>query len=258
VTHLRQRCWTSFSAATTPPPPFSTTFKPSSGSRGIFTARPTSSIRPTSASIRRTCCATENSSADGEAPCVGAPILLREDAEAAVSPRRHPLSEGAAPPTESCREKTNVSWPARSWRARSGAPTRRSATTTAAATAPACSARPTRASTVCPTRPTASAQRLDRLFECLEGVVRTCPECSKKKLPLGALLVHLNDAPWARERIAAWVADPTCRKTKHTPITDGSLPLTAIPRAARRTGRSVSRGARAAMPPSVPPPSAAA
>ena len=35
-------------------------------------------------------------------------------------------------------------------------------------------------------------------------------------------------------------------------------PLTAIPRAARRTGRSLSRGARAAMPPSVPPPSAAA
>ena len=23
-------------------------------------------------------------------------------------------------------------------------------------------------------------QRLDRLFECLEGVARTCPECSKK------------------------------------------------------------------------------
>ena len=39
---------------------------------------------------------------------------------------------------------------------------------------------------------------------------------------------------------------------------DGSLPSTAIPRAARRTGRSSSRGARAAMPPSVPPPSAAA
>ena len=37
-------------------------------------------------------------------------------------------------------------------------------------------------------------QRVDRLFECLEGVVRTCPECSKKKLPLGALTVHLNDA----------------------------------------------------------------
>ena len=32
---------------------------------------------------------------------------------------------------------------------------------------------------------------------------------------------------------------------------------TAIPRAARRTGRSLSREARAARPPSVPPPSAA-
>ena len=50
----------------------------------------------------------------------------------------------------------------------------------------------------------------------------------------------------------------TCRKTNHTPIIDGSLPFTAIPRAVRRTGRSLSRGARAAMPPSVPPPSAAA
>jgi len=28
-------------------------------------------------------------------------------------------------------------------------------------------------------------------------------------LPLGALIVHLNDAHhWTRERIAAWVADP--------------------------------------------------
>src|SRR5688500_15750566 len=33
-------------------------------------------------------------------------------------------------------------------------------------------------------------------------------ECSKKKLPLGALIVHLYDAHhWTRERIAAWVAD---------------------------------------------------
>jgi hypothetical protein len=78
----------------------------------------------------------------------------------------------------------------------------------AAATAPARSARPTRASTVCPdTADGVRPQRLDRLFECLEGVVRTCPECSKKKLPLGAL--HLNDAHhWTRERIAAWVAEP--------------------------------------------------
>jgi len=51
-------------------------------------------------------------------------------------------------------------------------------------------------------------QGTDRLFECLEGVVRTCPECSKKKLPLGALIVHLNDAHhWTRERIAARVPD---------------------------------------------------
>jgi hypothetical protein len=42
-------------------------------------------------------------------------------------------------------------------------------------------------------------QRLDRLFECLKGVVRTFPECRKKKLPLGALIVHLNDAHhWTR------------------------------------------------------------
>ena len=32
------------------------------------------------------------------------------------------------------------------------------------------------------------------------------PKCSKKKLPLGALIVHLNGAHhWTRERIAAWV-----------------------------------------------------
>jgi len=50
---------------------------------------------------------------------------------------------------------------------------------------------------------------LDRLFEGLEGVVRTCPECSEKELPLGALIVHVNDARhWTRERIAPWVADP--------------------------------------------------
>jgi hypothetical protein len=35
------------------------------------------------------------------------------------------------------------------------------------------------------------------------------PECSKNKLPLGALIVHLNDAHhWTGERIAAWIADP--------------------------------------------------
>jgi len=51
-------------------------------------------------------------------------------------------------------------------------------------------------------------------------------------------------------------ADASILRLDH--VTDGSLPLTAIPRAARRRGRSSSRGARAPMPPSVPPPSAAA
>jgi hypothetical protein len=42
------------------------------------------------------------------------------------------------------------------------------------------------------------------------------PECSKKKLPLGALIVHLNDAHhWTRERIAAWVADPDVPDESH-------------------------------------------
>ena len=55
-------------------------------------------------------------------------------------------------------------------------------------------------------RPPAAARSL---FDYLEGVVRPCPECSKKKLLLGALIVHLNDADhWTRERIAAWAADP--------------------------------------------------
>jgi hypothetical protein len=35
-------------------------------------------------------------------------------------------------------------------------------------------------------RPPAAARSL---FERPEGVVRSCPECSKKKLPLGALIV---------------------------------------------------------------------
>ena len=34
--------------------------------------------------------------ADREAPCLGAPLLLREDAETALCPRRHPVSEGPA------------------------------------------------------------------------------------------------------------------------------------------------------------------
>ncbi len=51
--------------------------------------------------------------------------------------------------------------------------------------------------------------RLDRFFDCLDGIVRRCPEGCKKRLPLGALIVHLNDDHhWSREQIAAWIDDP--------------------------------------------------
>jgi len=51
--------------------------------------------------------------------------------------------------------------------------------------------------------------RLDRLFDCLEGTLRTCPEGCKKRVALGSMILHLNDDHhWTRERIADWVAPP--------------------------------------------------
>jgi len=50
---------------------------------------------------------------------------------------------------------------------------------------------------------------LERLFDCLEYTLRGCPEGCKKRLALGAMILHLNDDhQWTRERIAAWVAPP--------------------------------------------------
>lgn len=50
-------------------------------------------------------------------------------------------------------------------------------------------------------------KRLERLFECLEGTIRSCPEGCKKRLILAAMIIHLNDDHhWDRERIATWVA----------------------------------------------------
>ena len=52
-------------------------------------------------------------------------------------------------------------------------------------------------------------RHLARLFECLENSVRACPEGCKKRLALGAMILHLNDDhQWTREQIAQWVAPP--------------------------------------------------
>jgi hypothetical protein len=57
---------------------------------------------------------------------------------------------------------------------------------------------------------------LERLFDCLEYTLRRCPEGCKKRIPLGAMILHLNDDHhWSRERIAAWVApEPTAEPSR--------------------------------------------
>lgn len=52
-------------------------------------------------------------------------------------------------------------------------------------------------------------RHLERLFDCLENTLRSCPEGCKKRLALGAMILHLNDDHhWTREAIARWVAPP--------------------------------------------------
>lgn len=52
-------------------------------------------------------------------------------------------------------------------------------------------------------------RHLERLFDCLEYTLRSCPEGCKKRLSLGAMIMHLNDDhQWTRETIAHWVALP--------------------------------------------------
>ena len=49
-------------------------------------------------------------------------------------------------------------------------------------------------------------ERLDRFFHCIDYVARRCPAGCKKSVPLGALIVHLNDDHrWTREQIASWL-----------------------------------------------------
>jgi hypothetical protein len=48
--------------------------------------------------------------------------------------------------------------------------------------------------------------RVWRLFDFLENTARRCPAGCHKRLPVAALMVHLNDDHhWTREQIAEWV-----------------------------------------------------
>ena len=60
-------------------------------------------------------------------------------------------------------------------------------------------------------------RHLERLFDCLENTLRTCPEGCKKRLALASMILHLNDDHhWTRERIAAWVAPTPQKKAEGT------------------------------------------
>jgi hypothetical protein len=53
-------------------------------------------------------------------------------------------------------------------------------------------------------------RHLERLFDCLEYTLRSCPEGCHKRLSLGAMILHLNDDHrWTREAIAQWVSPGT-------------------------------------------------
>lgn len=59
---------------------------------------------------------------------------------------------------------------------------------------------------------------LERLFDCLENTLRSCPEGCKKRLALGAMILHLNDDHhWTRQNIAAWVAPEAKQAAASTP-----------------------------------------
>jgi hypothetical protein len=48
--------------------------------------------------------------------------------------------------------------------------------------------------------------RLYRIFDCLENVRRRCPVGCNKRLPLNAIILHLNDDhQWTREQIVEWL-----------------------------------------------------
>ncbi|MBA2258534.1 MAG: hypothetical protein H0W18_06540 [Acidobacteria bacterium] len=47
---------------------------------------------------------------------------------------------------------------------------------------------------------------LERLFRCLDQVMKVCPQGCTKRLPLAPMIVHLNDDHrMTREQIAEWL-----------------------------------------------------
>ena len=47
---------------------------------------------------------------------------------------------------------------------------------------------------------------LERLFTCLDDLTKPCPKGCRKRLPLAAMIVHLNDDhQMTREQIAEWL-----------------------------------------------------
>jgi len=55
---------------------------------------------------------------------------------------------------------------------------------------------------------------LERLFRCLDEVTKRCPRGCAKRLPLAALIVHLNDDHrLSREEIAEWLAQESAVRT---------------------------------------------
>jgi hypothetical protein len=66
-------------------------------------------------------------------------------------------------------------------------------------------------------------KHLERLFDCLENTLRSCPEGCKKRLALGAMILHLNDDHhWTREAIAKWVAPPDSPPAEAPPPADAN------------------------------------
>ena len=66
--------------------------------------------------------------------------------------------------------------------------------------------------------PHAIRPRLDRLFDCLENVRRRCPEGCNKRLPLNAIILHLNDDHhWTREQIVDWLEIVALRAAHRRP-----------------------------------------